>query len=204
MNVAQEMWEDRFSGEDYAYGTEPNGYFKEVIDTLPPGRILLPADGEGRNGVYAATLGWDVHALDFSHNARNKALELARRKNVNIHYLISDIFLYPYPKEKFDAVALIYVHMPAEKRQQLHRHAMQTLKPGGTIILEGFGKDQLRYASGGPRDENMLFSARELEEDFKDMNISFLEEREVIKQEGPFHDGKASVVRLVATKPIDC
>ena len=200
MEVNREMWEERYSGEDYAYGTEPNEFFRSVLDTLKPGRILLPADGEGRNGVYAATRGWDVLSLDFSHNARRKAVELAQKKNVHIHYLISDLFLYPYPKDRFDAIALIYVHLHPEKRNQLHRHVLEALKPGGTLILEGFGKDQIHHASGGPRDVNMLFSKAELQNDFEGLEVKLLEEKEILKQEGLFHEGKAHVVRMIASK----
>lgn len=200
MEAVREMWEERYSEDTYAYGTEPNGFFRQSLPSLKPGRILLPADGEGRNGVYAATLGWDVMSLDFSHNARRKAVELANKKQVHIHYIISDLFLYPYPANRFDAVGLIYVHMPPEKRRQLHRHAFDTLKPGGSLILEGFSKKQLRHASGGPRDEALLFSLEEIREDFKDLDILLLTEEEIVITEGPFHEGKASVVRLIGKK----
>jgi SAM-dependent methyltransferase len=196
----KEMWEERYAEEVYAYGTEPNEFFKKSLETLGPGRILLPADGEGRNGVYAARKGWDVLSLDFSHNARKKATELARLHNVSIHYLISDIFLYPYPENRFDAIGLIYVHMPPEKRRQLHAHVTHALKPGGTLILEGFGKDQIKYGSGGPRNIDMLFSTSELRQDFGELKIDFLEEKEVFKKEGLFHEGKASIIQMTAQK----
>lgn len=202
MEAIKEMWEERYSGSEYAYGTEPNEFLKAQLAQLSPGRILLPADGEGRNGVYAATLGWEVFCLDFSQNARRKAVELAGKKGVHIHYLISDLFLYPYPQDRFGAVGLIYVHMPPEKRKQLHRHVIDSLKPGGTVILEAFNKRQLRYSSGGPRDENMLYSSAELHEDFKEMDIIYLQEEDIIVKEGLFHQGKASVVRLTAQKKV--
>jgi SAM-dependent methyltransferase len=196
----KEMWDDRYSGETYAYGTEPNAFFRKVLDTLEPGRLLVPADGEGRNGVYAATRGWDVLAIDFSQNARRKAVELANQRKVRIHYLISDLFQYPYPHERFDAVALIFVHMPAEKRTQLHHLLLSALKPGGTLFIEAFSKKQLRYASGGPRDEGLLFSSEDLKNDFEGLDIVLLSEEDVVINEGPFHQGKASVVRLIAVK----
>jgi SAM-dependent methyltransferase len=196
----KEMWEDRYSGETYAYGTEPNDFFRKVIDTLEPGRLLVPADGEGRNGVYAATRGWDVQAIDFSSNARRKAVELANQRKVHIHYHISDLFQYPYPHERFDAIGLIFVHMPSEKRTQLHQQLISALKPGGTLFLEAFSKKQLRYASGGPRDEALLFSLEDLKNDFVGLDIVFLSEEDVVINEGPFHQGRAGVVRMIAVK----
>jgi SAM-dependent methyltransferase len=199
----KEMWENRYSGDDYAYGTAPNEFFRQVIDTLSPGRILLPADGEGRNGIYAATRGWEVLSLDFSENGREKAIALARENNVEIQYDLADIFSYPYPDGYYDAIALIYVHVPHEKRAHLHKLLISALKPGGTIFLEGFNKNQLSYSSGGPKDINMLFSENELREDFKELDIRLLEEIVVVKDDGPFHQGESSVIRLIGQRKID-
>ena len=201
MESVREMWEERFSGETFAYGTEPNEFFRKVLNSLEPGRILLPADGEARNGVYAATKGWDVHCVDFSQNARKKAVQLANLNNVRIHYLISDLFTYDYPQNRFDAAALIFVHMPPEKRKQLHIKVRESVKSGGCVFLEAFSGRQIRHVSGGPRDESLLFSKENLEEDFKDFTFSYLKEEEVVLREGLFHQGKASVVRMIGTKP---
>ena len=65
----KEFWNARYNTESYAYGKNPNQYFKDQIGLLPPGKILLAAEGEGRNAVYAASLGWDVFAYDFSEKA---------------------------------------------------------------------------------------------------------------------------------------
>ena len=61
----KEFWNERYSQEAYAYGTEPNAFFKSRIDQLSPGKLLLPAEGEGRNAVYAATKGFEVSAYDW-------------------------------------------------------------------------------------------------------------------------------------------
>ena len=55
----KEFWDTRYAEIDFAYGKTPNTFFKDSIDKLTPGKLLLPADGEGRNAVYAATKGWD-------------------------------------------------------------------------------------------------------------------------------------------------
>lgn len=51
----KEMWDKRYGNTEYAYGEEPNAFFKKTLDKLDlKGSILLPAEGEGRNAVYAA------------------------------------------------------------------------------------------------------------------------------------------------------
>ena len=62
----KDFWNERYGAPEYAYGTEPNVFFKQELDGLKPGRLLLPAEGEGRNGVYAAEKGWSVSAYDWS------------------------------------------------------------------------------------------------------------------------------------------
>ena len=59
-----EFWNQRYAEKEWVYGQNPNLYFKKFIDSTKPGTLLLPADGEGRNSVYAATKGWEVDAFD--------------------------------------------------------------------------------------------------------------------------------------------
>jgi hypothetical protein len=75
-------WNERYGADEYVYGKEPNGFLKEFIDNHPPGKILLPAEGEGRNAVYAASKGWEVTAFDFSEEGKKKALKLALKKPI--------------------------------------------------------------------------------------------------------------------------
>ncbi|MEZ0130354.1 class I SAM-dependent methyltransferase, partial [Flavobacterium sp. LBUM151] len=113
-NQWTERWNDRYSNEEFAYGEEPNNYFKEQIEKLKPGTILFPAEGEGRNAVYAAKLGWTVSAFDISEEGKNKALKLAETNNVSIDYKVGELETLNYHTEQFDAIALIYAHFPAE------------------------------------------------------------------------------------------
>ncbi len=55
-------------------------FSEKLLNHLTVGRILLPAEGEGRNAVFAAKLGWDVTAFDFSASAMKKALDFSRKR----------------------------------------------------------------------------------------------------------------------------
>jgi hypothetical protein len=88
-------------------------------------------------------------------------------------------------------------------RTQVHRSLGRALKPGGRLILEAFSKDQLAYSSGGPQDLDKLFSIEELKNDFEDfIMIEMLRETKTQLSEGEGHNGKASVIRLVCSKPV--
>jgi SAM-dependent methyltransferase len=196
----KEMWNQRYAAEEFVYGTEPNLFFKQELDKRVPGRILLPAEGEGRNAVYAAWLGWDVWAFDQSAEGQKKAYKLAAERNTSIRYDLCDIGDCSYPEAFFDVIALIFVHTPASVRQAFHRDLLRFLKPGGALILEGFSKEQLKYDSGGPREESMLFSVEELRTDFEPAILRELDRHLVQVDEGLHHRGDASVVRLIAVK----
>ena len=133
----KEFWEARYAERGYAYGTEPNVYFKEKLSPIKPaGKLLLPAEGEGRNAVYAARLGWQVTAFDFSSAGRRKALALAERKGVPIDYLIAGVEEVNFPDAHFDALALIYAHFAGSSRAAYHQKLLKMIRKGGTIILE--------------------------------------------------------------------
>ncbi|MDH7515546.1 MAG: class I SAM-dependent methyltransferase [Bacteroidota bacterium] len=195
----KEKWDERFARAEYVYGTDPNVFFREILSSLQPGRILLPAEGEGRNAVYAAESGWEVHTFDFSEQARTKALALAAERRVEITYDIADLETYRFPISAYDAVGLFFVHMPPALRRRVHTACARSLRPGGTLVLEAFSKRQRGYESGGPRDENLLYTVDTLVEDFSSLQCSLCEERVVVFDEGEFHRGEGCVVRFVGT-----
>jgi SAM-dependent methyltransferase len=198
--MAKTAWDDRYSVQEYIYGEKPNQFFSEQIALLIPGIIILPCDGEGRNGVYAATKGWIVRAFDASAIGKAKALMLARKKHVELEYLIKDAEKAHYPENSADVVAFIYAHFPPKIRQTIHKNAIKWLKPGGKLILEAFNPDQLKNTSGGPKDLSMVYTKDMLEDDFKELKIELLETKKIILEEGPLHQGKADVIQLVASK----
>jgi hypothetical protein len=64
------MWDDRYGKIEFAYGEQPNNFLKEQLIKIPAG--IISAEGEGRNAIYAATQGWNVHAFDQSIEGKRK------------------------------------------------------------------------------------------------------------------------------------
>jgi ubiquinone/menaquinone biosynthesis C-methylase UbiE len=195
-----EMWNKRYSETEYAYGIEANVFFKSEIAKLRTGTLLLPAEGEGRNACFAALANWDVMAFDFSEEGHKKAIQLAKFSQVSFHYEIASFDSIDLPKNYFDCLALIYAHMPAGSRQKIHRKMLKFLKPGGTVIIEAFSKEQLQYNTGGPKDVSMLFSEEELTDDFSSLSSMEIATTVEHLEEGVHHKGASSVVRLVGKK----
>ncbi len=209
MNLDQEayrkLWDHRYANPEYAYGKSPNLFLKQQLDMLPSGNILFPAEGEGRNAVYAATRGWDVTAFDLSVIGKEKAMQLAGEYNVSINYLIGDIAELNFKEEGFDVVALTYAHFLADTKNSALKKLCTYVKKGGIIIFEAFGKGHVPWVQanpkvGGAMDEKMLFSLKEIRSAFPDFDIQLLEETEAELKEGLYHNGTGSVVRFVGQK----
>lgn len=194
----QEFWNERYDADEFVYGKSPNAFFKEQIDQLNPGKILLPADGEGRNSVYAATQGWKATAVDYSKSAKEKALHLAAENEVEVDYHISDLSAFDFGENEYDAAAFIYVHLPRSIIETVYRNVINSVQPGGHIIVEVYSLNQLGKSSGGPKDERVLYSEEKLRQLLKGTNITFLKELEIELNEGAHHVGMASVIRAVA------
>jgi len=198
-------WNDRYSKGEFAYGVQPNNYLKEQIEKVPVGTILFPAEGEGRNAVFAAKLGWTVSAFDISVEGKNKAVRLAEGNNVTLDYQVGELQTLNYKTGQFDAIALIYAHFPADIKSQYHRTLDKYLRKNGIVIFEAFSKRHIDYIAknekvGGPKDIAMLFSVEELKSDFVNYEIIELVEKEIELSEGLFHNGKGSVIRFVGRK----
>ena len=200
-----DRWNERYSIDEFAYGEQPNNYLKEQLEKLTPGKILFPAEGEGRNAIFAAKLGWTVSAFDISIEGKNKALRLAEANKVTIDYQVGELQSLKYSPGQFDAIALIYAHFPATIKSAYHKTLDNYLRKDGLVIFEAFSKKHIDYIAknekvGGPTDIAMLFSTDELKSDFVNYEIIELAEKEIELSEGLFHNGKGSVIRFVGRK----
>lgn len=196
------FWDERYGEESYAYGVKPNLFFREELLNLEPKNLLVPAEGEGRNAVFAAENGWTVTAFDYSEKAKEKAIKLARNRHVDINYEVVDFKNFSADSESFDCIALVYVHIPPDERKSVHKKMVKYLKPGGSLILESFSKNQIERNTGGPKNIDMLYSENELLSDFSELDIVKIETLETELAEGEFHTGTASVIRLIARKKV--
>lgn len=205
MKRAIQVWNERYKSQEYVFGKTPNVFYQQEIDKLVPKTILFPADGEGRNSVYAAKIGWNVFAFDISEEGKKKALKLAEEFNVEIDYRVGELPKLGFYPKQFDAIALLYAHFKPEIRSSYHQILIQKLKKGGIVILEAFGKKHLEYKKenpdiGGPSQLEVLFSKEEILEDFKNFEIQLLEETEIALNSGSSHKGMGSVIRFVGKK----
>ncbi len=200
----KEFWDSKYSDKDYIYGENANNYLIEKLKDIQVGKVLLPADGEGRNSVYCALQNWETYCFDMSKEGKVKAESLAKKNNVNINYQVGFAQDINYEIDFFDALVLIFAHFPASIKFDCNKKFANSVKIGGFVIFEAFSKKQIEYQktsnSGGPGDINMLYSVEEIKESFPNFEIIELKEEDVLLKEGKFHDGLGSVIRFFGKK----
>ncbi|MEZ7977899.1 MAG: class I SAM-dependent methyltransferase [Flavobacteriales bacterium] len=198
-------WDKRYQENEAAYGRLPNKFLSTALTelgnkiNLKEKTILLPCDGEGRNGLFAAKMGLITSTFDNSAIGVSKSLQWAKASGVEITSSCEDAFQYK-PKDKFDIVCLVFAHMPEARRTEFHNLAQEWLKPGGILMLEGFHKNQLGLHSGGPQKIEMLFDEEMLLKDFSKLELTSIRKVNQNLDEGPFHQGSAVTVQLICKK----
>ncbi len=199
-NEISEMWNNRYSSPEYAYGKKPNDFLKSQAEHIPMGKVLCLGAGEGRNAVFLAQLGYQVTALDISETGLLKAQQLAKKYNVTINTIHGDIEDFVIEKNEWQAITSIFFHTPPFMRKDIHKNIVAGLAPGGVFILEGYSKNQLQYKTGGPPVIDLLFDLQEIRNELDGMELKVSQEvvRSVV--EGQYHTGQGSVIQIVGIK----
>lgn len=192
------MWDERYSVEEYVYGTRPNDFLASVVDRLPMGRVLCLAEGEGRNAVFLAERGFEVSAVDNSAVGLAKARKLAGQRGVHIETIVADLTHFEIVPESWDAIVAIFCHLPPPLRRAVHAQAVAGLRPGGAFVLEAYTPAQLRHGTGGPPVVELTMTLDALRDELAGLRFEHAAEIERDIQEGRFHTGVGAVVQVLA------
>lgn len=198
------MWDRRFADAHYAYGKQANVWLQSVVETLVPEpnpEALFPADGEGRNAVWAATEGWKATVFDLSTEGERKCRLLAEEHGVSVHYEVDDLVLRNFPDRHYALIACSWFHTPPAVRKKHMPRMLHALSPGGHFVMEGYHKRQLNFASGGPKSLELLFDLDEVLGELTgpnapNMSVVHAAVEETVLDESDLHRGRAAVVRI--------
>lgn len=197
------IWDERYAQEGFAYGSEPNEFLVASLAGRGAngGAALCLAEGEGRNAIHLAKLGYRPLAVDQSATGLAKAAALARTKGVEIETRCLDLNDYNFPANAFALAISIWAHLPPELRRKVHRGVATALQPGGLFVLEAYHPRNIGRGTGGPQEPHLCMTAADLREDVAGLEILHLQELERVVEEGPYHKGLAAVTQLVARRP---
>ena len=201
--MAMNMWDERYAGEEYHFGTEPNAFLLSQGSLLKPGMSCLAlADGEGRNGVWLAEQGLSVLSVDSSSVALAKAKKLAQLRGVDVEFELVDLAGWAWGENQFDVIAAIFIQFATPAvREHIFHHIRHSLKPGGLLLLQGYTPRQLEFKTGGPSQVEHLYTGPLLRDAFAGMDILHLQEYDDVIKEGAGHSGMSALIDLVARKP---
>jgi hypothetical protein len=195
------MWNERYDTTDYVYGTAPNDFLAANASRIPHGRVLSLADGEGRNGVFLATLGFDVTSLDSSPVGLAKAQRLAAARGVRITTVVADLADYVMEPGAWEGIVSVFSHLPPPLRRRVHAQVVGGLVPGGLFVLEAYSVHQLGRGTGGPSSAELLPTLAALRDELTGLELLHGAEMERDIHEGTLHNGLSSVVQVIARKP---
>lgn len=196
------MWDERYAGGEYFFGTKPNAFMVSQHHLLKPDmHCLAVADGEGRNGVWLVQQGLKVLSVDSSAVAASKADTLAQQKGVKLDFEVADLLNWHWDENKYDVVVAIFIQFASpDQRTQLFANMKKCLKPGGLLLLQGYTPRQLEYGTGGPPVAVNMYTEPLLRKSFADMEIIHLLEHDAEINEGSGHHGMSALIDIVARK----
>jgi SAM-dependent methyltransferase len=201
MSEKVKPWDERYSGSEFFYGTEPNDFLKSQTHAIPTGGdVLCLAEGEGRNAVYLARQGFKVTAVDQSPVGLEKMHQLASKYGVTIESVVADLEDYPIGSNRWDAIVSIWCHVPPPLRAKLHQDLIRGLKTGGVLILEAYHPRQLEFETGGPPVAELMMTESGLRAELSGLDFELIQEIERDVQEGKGHFGMSAVTQLLARK----
>jgi SAM-dependent methyltransferase len=198
-----DYWNGRFANDSYTFGTHPAAFLVDNAHYLAPGsRVLVPADGEGRNSVFLAELGHRVVATDIAEKGLVKARKLAATRGANVEFRHLDLQGWQWPEAEFDAVVAIFIQFAAPAfRDEIFAGMKRAVRPGGVILLHGYSPKQLDYRTGGPSVIEQLYTEDLLRTAFADCDLVRIETYERDLDEGEGHRGRSAIIDLIARRP---
>ena len=194
------MWDERYRAEEYAYGRTPNEFLEANVNSIPKGKVLSLAEGEGRNAVFLAKQGYSVTAVDASLVGLSKARKLAEENGVVVEFVQADLGDYDLGENKWDGIVSIFCPLPSSIRKQLYQKVEAGLKQSGVFLLEAYTPDQLKHGTGGGNSVDVMQTTESLRLELPGLRFSHLVELERDVIEGVYHTGIGAVVQAIASK----
>ncbi|MBF6372043.1 class I SAM-dependent methyltransferase [Nocardia farcinica] len=174
-------WDERYAQSELVWGAPPNNTVVEYVYGLQrrttaedEGRLPRALDlacGEGRNALWLATHGWEVHAVDFSQvgidKGRTVATRLSRSVRSRITWQCADVTDLDAAgvSGPFELVLMVFLHLPEQQRRAVVRAAARRLAPEGTLLVLGHDSTNLTDGHGGPQDPAILFTPDDIAAD---------------------------------------
>jgi SAM-dependent methyltransferase len=191
LHKGSEYWDKRFATAAYAYGEQANDFLIWAAPQVKKGKVISLSEGEGRNAVYLAKLGFEVTAVDFSSVGLAKAQALANKHQVKIECVLADLNNLNLKPDTWDVVVSVFSQPESSIRQRLNAQLASSLKIGGALIHESKVAEEDDASGKYP-------GVAVLQREIAPMHISFAHQGARILSEGSYHVGSHTTAQILA------
>ena len=158
----------------------------------PPARILDAGCGLGRYTIPLAMREYEVMGVDISSFAITELDNVRLRRNMQMGLAAADVCHLPFRDNTFDAVVAFGVlqHLLEEERRGVLSEFTRVLVPGGTLIIEVLGREDMRMGGREVEPATFLrstgsvyhyFDPDEIKDNFSGLDIIDIKENKIIK-----------------------
>jgi SAM-dependent methyltransferase len=186
----REVWNEIFTerqGREFPH----NKFLAEMIKGRKPGKALDIGIGEGRNALFLATQGWEVTGFDISDVGVKLAREAAQKRGLKLEAVVDDADRFDYGRQRWDLVVGMYMHAVITRNAA---KIIDSLKPGGIIVVEGFHRDLNRQSVQGGY---IGYRSNELLQAFNRLRVLYYEDT-VAAADWERSGQEAPIVRFIA------
>ncbi|WOE32878.1 MULTISPECIES: class I SAM-dependent methyltransferase [unclassified Acinetobacter] len=156
-------WDRLYRQTQDLYGTAANQFIQEIAQTIPiQGNTLAIAEGEGRNILYLAQQArqhnteFSAEVWDYAEVALQSLAAKAQAIDLKLTLRQVDLTEVIWPNQAYQNVICVFGHFDQHTQQQVLQGIRQSLQSGGWFIGELYSMEQIKYATGGPRNIEYL------------------------------------------------
>ena len=185
-----DRWNRILTSPTAHFNREPNAFLVDMVKGRTAGAALDVGMGQGRNTLFLANQGWRVTGFDPAAQAVAAARAEADRLGLAITTTTDRDDTFDWGRDRWDLIVMSYVDVRGNAAR-----AMDALKPGGIVVVEGFHRDAAKeHPIGGA----VVFDTNELLTIFRPLRVLRYEDVSAV---GDFGLEPTRVVRLCAEKP---
>lgn len=183
----REKWNKRYTEDSYNKNN-PVTLVEEWLPKLPVGRALDVACGAGRISLLLAQAGFQVDAIDISHEGLSQARQKAEDQGFDINWIEHDLDEpYQFDSDYDLIIVMWYVDLALISR------LCECLAPGGYLICEEHLMTDQQVSVTGPKNSNFRVASGKLREAISELDVLLYDESIKLNSEGE-HVASARVV----------
>jgi SAM-dependent methyltransferase len=154
----ESFWDKKYSVDEYVYSTQVNRFVEEHLASLPPGKMIDLAGGEGRNTIFFAEKSWQAENIDLSSVALEKCRALAQQRDVSDRVFTNHASALDFTSSlaPVDLGLIGYLQINRDDLEIAISRLVKQISPGGIFFGVWHALENLADGFGGPQNPAVL------------------------------------------------